>query len=123
VSRWENDYFRQSGQGNGATACARAGLNGGLALAKIIALDTARKKAKAAEQKMRGCRHRQVTAYALYRSVRCAICGAELDPFDVLVDMLKAQIPNDAGLEEKRLHREIEKRGSGKNEKDKPAQD
>jgi hypothetical protein len=51
-----------------------------------------------------------VTAYTIHRTVRCAICGAELDPFDVLVDMMKSQVPGTEDAEEKRLREEIRKR-------------
>jgi len=47
-----------------------------------------------------------VIAYTINRTVCCAACGIELDPFDVLVDILKAYIPDDDG-EEVRLQKEI----------------
>ena len=53
--------------------------------------------------------HKHVIAFTVYRTVRCAACGIELDPFDVLVDILKAQIP-DRENEEKRFLKEVEKR-------------
>jgi len=65
-------------------------------------------------EKKTSCPHKHVVAYTVYRTVRCTVCGAELDPFDVLVDMLKAYVPPDNDDREKqRLLKEVERR-SGK---------
>ena len=62
-------------------------------MGKIIKLDTSRKKIEKDNfQKTSPCDHKQVIAYTYYRTVRCSVCGQELDPFDVLVDMLKAYV-------------------------------
>ncbi len=80
-------------------------------MAKIINFDSTRKRPKTVSPgKTLGCDHKQVIAYTAFRTVRCSICGMELDPFDVLVDMLKAYVLPDANdLEEKQLHREMKK--------------
>jgi len=82
-------------------------------LAKIIKFDSTRKKQiTLSREKTAGCDHKLVIAYTVFRTVRCAICGTQLDPFDVLVDMLKAYVLPDAeDHEEKSLLREMEKRG------------
>lgn len=81
-------------------------------MGKIVQLDTSRKKHKVIRaEKSFTCDHKQVIAYTYYRTVRCSICGMELDPFDVLVDMLKAYVqPEGMDIEEKKILREIEKR-------------
>ncbi|MDW7773539.1 MAG: hypothetical protein SCH71_11695 [Desulfobulbaceae bacterium] len=82
-------------------------------MAEIIKLDPCRTGPKSGARKPgeKKCRHRLVTAYTVFRTVRCDLCGAELDPFDVLVDMLKAYIPDDPDdSEARRLQMEIEKR-------------
>ena len=100
-------------------------INRGDLVAKIIKSDSTRKRpTTVSPEKTMGCDHKQVIAYTVYRTVHCSICGAELDPFDVLVDMLKAYVPSDTNdLEEKRLHREMEKRSEKKFKKDKPSQE
>lgn len=90
-------------------------------MAKIIKFDSSRKLPESKRSAKRSdCDHKQVIAYTVYRTVRCSICGMELDPFDVLVDMLKAYVPEEANLEEKKLLREVEKRtGQKSKEEDK----
>jgi len=84
-------------------------------LARIIQFDSLRKKSgSAGVEKKFACDHKYVVASTVYRTVRCSICGVELDPFDVLVDMLKAYVPpEDPDREKKRLLREVARR-SGK---------
>ena len=54
--------------------------------------------------------------------MRYFICGTLLDPFDVLVDMLKGYVPPDKNdLEEKQLNKEVERRNREKLKKNKPA--
>lgn len=93
-------------------------------MGKIIRLETSRKKHKpAGSREGAACEHREVTAYTAYRTtVRCTICGLELDPFDVLVDMLKEHAPaSPAGREETKLLREVKKREAEKKGKGDPA--
>ncbi|WP_274517594.1 hypothetical protein [Desulfocurvibacter africanus] len=40
------------------------------------------------------CEHKEVIVYASERSVRCALCGASLDPFEVLVDLMQRYGPD-----------------------------
>ena len=69
--------------------------------------------------KLKGCDHKHVIAYTVFRTVHCASCGVILDPFDVLVDMLKGYVPPDAeNSEEKLLDKEIKKRRNEKLKKD-----
>ncbi len=79
-------------------------------MAKIIRFESARNKTETVSlRKNLTCEHKQVVAYTVHRTVCCSICGTELDSFDVLVDMLKAYVPPDAGKQkEKLLHGEIE---------------
>ena len=81
-------------------------------MAKIIRLDTSRKKAsEKADQTPAGCEHKNVVVYERYRTVRCALCRTLLDPFDVLLDMVKGYIPPERENEEEaRLARESAKR-------------
>lgn len=90
-------------------------------MAKIIKFDSTRKKQITVNrEKTAGCDHKLVIAYTVFRTVRCAICGTRLDPFDVLVDMLKAYVPPDAeDHEEKNLLREVEKRREKESKGDK----
>lgn len=90
-------------------------------MAKIISINQSRKKPKALSPRPAACDHKQVIAYTYYRSVNCFICGAPLDPFDVLVDMLKGHVPpggNDH--EEKQLNKELERRSRAKGEQEQP---
>jgi len=68
------------------------------------------------------CAHRRVVAYTAYRTVRCALCGAELDPFDVLVEMFKGAPPTGSGQgEDRKLRREIARRRGIQSAGDKPS--
>jgi hypothetical protein len=90
-------------------------------VAKIIKLDPTRKKPEKADtsSSATGCDHKRVIAYTVFRTVRCTACGALLDPFDVLVDMLKGYVPPDSeNQEERRLNREVKKRIRNENEED-----
>ncbi|MDH5297476.1 MAG: hypothetical protein OEV91_00470 [Desulfobulbaceae bacterium] len=63
-------------------------------MAKIVKLANAkehlsrRKAGPAAE-----CDHKYVTVYRATRTVYCATCNLSLDPFDVLVDIVKGYVP------------------------------
>jgi hypothetical protein len=87
-------------------------------VATILTFDASRKKTRAGASQQPACEHKQVTASTVSRSVRCTFCGIELDPFDVLLDMLKAYVPADTGREELRLQKEVEKRSADKNSSD-----
>ena len=81
-------------------------------MAKIIRLDTSRKKPREKEARpSAGCEHKNVVIYERYRTVRCALCRSLLDPFDVLLDMVKGYIPPEReNRGEARLAREEAKR-------------
>ena len=80
-------------------------------VAKIIKLDTSKKKTEPAVPETGGCEHKNVRVSEAYRTVHCVYCGALLDPFDVLVDMVKGYIPPDrTNHEEMRLLKEVAKR-------------
>lgn len=87
-------------------------------MAKIISINQSRKKPKSLSPPLSAvCDHKQVIAYTYYRTVNCSICGSPLDPFDILVDMLKGYVPPGGNNhEEKQLNKELEKR-SGKKRK------
>jgi len=53
----------------------------------------AARKRRERDARGEGCVHRDVVVYRDSRRVCCAICGAELDPFDVLVTVVEAQPP------------------------------
>lgn len=82
----------------------------------IIKFDPTRKKPKSVSpEKSKGCDHKEVIAYTFYRTVYCTACGAQLNPFDVLVDMLKSYVPpNKNDLEEKQLNKEVGRRNKVK---------
>lgn len=65
-------------------------------MAKIASMDEARRKrdARLRNCKAKTCEHKEVVVYAHERSVRCAVCGARLDPFDVLVDLVQRYGPD-----------------------------
>jgi len=81
-------------------------------LAQIIQLDPSLRSyhvrnADVAES----CPHKSVTVYTAYRVVCCSLCSAVLDPFDVLVDMVKRSVPPEPNNQkEQRLEREEEER-------------
>lgn len=81
-------------------------------MAKIISITQSRKKPKSlSPPPAAACDHKQVIAYTYYRTVNCSICGAPLDPFDVLVDMLKGYVPPDGNdHKDNLLNKELEKR-------------
>lgn len=84
-------------------------------MAKIITLDTSRRKRPTAGTADRGsCFHKQVVAYTACRTVHCAACDMALDPFDVLVDMIKGHVPPDTNREETLLLREVTRRKAAK---------
>ena len=89
-------------------------------MAKIIRLDTSRKRPKEKEAGGRdGCEHKNVVVYQMFRTVRCAYCGTLLDPFDVLLDMVKGYVPAEKDdREESRFVHEDAKRKKEQDEKE-----
>ncbi len=84
-------------------------------MAEIIKLDTSRKPAAPAKKSQPSCAHKSVTVYAAYRTVRCSYCGALLDPFVVLLDMVKGYLrPPPGKNEEKRFLKEVKRRTAEK---------
>jgi hypothetical protein len=80
-------------------------------MAKIIKLDDSRRPAPKQTERGKVCEHKEVVAYTAYRTVHCAICGTELDPFAVLVDLLKGYVPPGSGDRELRqFDREADRR-------------
>jgi hypothetical protein len=77
-------------------------------LDKIICIEKARKQAE--KEKAGRCEHKYVTVYAVSRNVRCVTCGADLDPFDVLLDMTMAYVPTQERDEERAMALEIVRR-------------
>lgn len=79
-------------------------------MVKIIRLDSRRRQHdKAASATC--CDHKNVVASTASRTVQCAICGAGLDPFDVMLELLKGYMPPIDNNRELRLFtRELERR-------------
>jgi hypothetical protein len=80
-------------------------------MAKIIKLKPYQKLPTQHSVPQIPCEHKNVIAYRVSRTVRCVFCGAQLDPFDILVDMIQGHIP--AGCENKeqqRFEREVGER-------------
>jgi ribosomal protein S27E len=65
-------------------------------MVKVASMDEARRKRseKLKTHMASACEHKEVIVYASERSVRCALCGASLDPFDVLVDLIQRYGPD-----------------------------
>lgn len=61
-------------------------------MAKIIRFDHSRRQHEVAEP-VTSCDHKNVVAFTVSRTVQCAICGARLDPFDVMLELLKGYMP------------------------------
>jgi len=61
-------------------------------MAKIIKFDPSRRQKEEAAP-ANSCDHKNVVACATSRTVQCAICGTELDTFDVLLELIKGYIP------------------------------
>lgn len=85
-----------------------------------VFIDPTRKKpGKVDTGHAEGCDHKHVIAYTVFRTVRCTTCGALLDPFGVLVDMLKGYVPPNAeDREEKRMDKEVKKRSKKNGEEE-----
>ena len=81
-------------------------------MAKIIYMDVNKtERAKVVDRSAeKSCPHKTVIAYAVYRTVHCAACGIELDPFDVLLDLIKGHVPDGGRPEEDRFDEEERKR-------------
>ena len=86
-------------------------------MAKIIKLEASRQPLKKPPGHRTSCQHKNVIAYTAYRTVQCVSCGAVLDSFDVLVDMIKGYPPDGEKDEQRRFDREVRKR-EGEKEKD-----
>ncbi|MEW6221186.1 MAG: hypothetical protein AB1634_16860 [Thermodesulfobacteriota bacterium] len=83
-------------------------------MATIIRLDPSRRRPGRNHEAPAGCRHANVICYTAWRLVCCTDCGAELDPFDVLVQMVKAAPPPAPKKEEAlRLVEEVKRRRGG----------
>lgn len=63
-------------------------------MAKIASMHEARRRREEKRKTtLAECPHKDVIVFANDRSVRCAVCGATLDPFDVLVDLVQRYGP------------------------------
>lgn len=79
-------------------------------MAKIIRFEPRRRQSDDAGPAA-SCDHKNVVAFTASRSVQCAICGTRLDPFDVMLELLKSYMPPiDNNRELKLLTREVERR-------------
>lgn len=79
-------------------------------MAKIIRFDPSRRQHEDAAPGI-SCDHKDVVAFTASRTVQCAICGAELEAFDVMLELLKGYIPpGENNRELKLFSRELERR-------------
>lgn len=86
-------------------------------MAKIIRFDPSRRQQDGAVTAT-SCDHKNVVAFTASRTVKCATCGTELDPFDVMIELLKgSKPPGDKHRELKLYLRELERRHQGKGPK------
>jgi hypothetical protein len=86
-------------------------------MAKIIRFDPSRRKSDIVEPAT-SCDHKNVVAFTASRTVQCAVCGASLDPFDVMLELLKGYVPPiDNNRELKLFTREMERRRQEKHPK------
>lgn len=80
-------------------------------MAKIISFDPRRRQHPEAPAPASVCDHKDVVAFTDSRTVHCATCGATLDPFDVMLELLKSSMPPSDNNRELRLFtRELERR-------------
>jgi len=86
-------------------------------MAKIITFDPSRRQLEEAEPAT-SCDHKNVVAFTASRTVQCVICGATLDPFDVMLELLKGYMPPiDNNRELKLFTREMDRRRQDKHPK------
>jgi len=79
-------------------------------MAKIIRFDPSWRQHEETEPTT-SCDHKNVVAFTDMRTVHCATCGADLDPFDVMLELLKGYMPPiDNNRELKLFTREMERR-------------
>lgn len=86
-------------------------------MAKIIRFDP-RRRQRDENEPTAFCDHKNVVACTASRTVQCAVCGTSLDPFDVMLELLKGYIPPiDNNRELKLFTREMERRRQEKHPK------
>lgn len=86
-------------------------------MAKIIRFDSSRRQHEEPEPAI-SCDHKNVVAFTASRTVHCATCGADLNPFDVMLELLKGYMPPiDNNRELKLFSREMERRRQDKQPK------
>lgn len=86
-------------------------------MAKIISIDHRRRQYDKVGPAS-CCDHKNVVAFTASRTVQCAICGTPLDPFDVMLELLKGYVPPiDTNRELKLFTRELERRRQEKQQK------
>ena len=86
-------------------------------MAKILRFDPSLRQREGALTAA-SCDHKNVVAFTTSRTVQCASCGTELDPFDVMIEILKgSRPPGDKHRELKMYYRELERRDQEKGRK------
>ena len=86
-------------------------------MGKIIRFDPSRWQPQETESAT-SCDHKNVVAFTDMRTVHCATCGADLDPFDVMLELLKGYMPPiDNNRELNLFTRETERRRQDKQPK------
>ena len=88
-------------------------------MAKILRFDPSRRR-QTEEVSENSCAHKEVVAFTASRTVECTVCGTKLDPFYVMVELLKgSKPPGDIKRELKLYTRELERRHQKKEPKGK----
>lgn len=88
-------------------------------MAKILRFDPSLRQREEAVSAA-SCEHKNVVAFTASRTVQCAACGTELDPFDAMVELLKgSNPPGDKHREMKMYYRELVRRQQEKGKKQK----
>lgn len=83
-------------------------------MAKIIKFEPNRRQHEEA-QAANSCDHKNVVAFTASRTVHCAVCNADLDPFEVMLELLKGYVPPiDNNRELKMFTREMDRRRQDK---------
>ena len=86
-------------------------------MAEILRFDPGRRRKKK-DTAENSCAHKEVVAFTATRTVECAACGTKLDPFYVMVELLKGSKPPGDNKRELKLYtRELERRHLGKGSK------
>ena len=86
-------------------------------MAKILRFDPSR-RLQEGTMTATSCDHKNVVAFTSSRKVQCSACGTELEPFDVMIELLKgSNPPGDKHRDLIMYYRELVRRHQGKGQK------